>query len=57
MYIHGMNTKQRIEYLKQMIDEARSEGLNNIANLYCDELVEANSQMMVETVFDKEVSA
>ena len=43
-----MNTKQRIEYLKQMIDESRAEGLNNIANLYVDELIKANAEMVAE---------
>lgn len=35
---HKMNKIQRIEFVKAQIDEARSEGLNNVANFWCDEL-------------------
>ena len=52
----NMTTIERIEYLKAMIDEMREDGCNNVADMFCDELVEANAQLMVETVFGKEVS-
>jgi len=33
-----MTFEQEVEYLKEMIDEARSEGMQNIANLFAEEL-------------------
>lgn len=38
----------KIEYLKLMIDEARSEGMHNVADLYCDQLQEAQDIDRVE---------
>lgn len=56
VYSIGMNQtnlQQKIQELKDLIDEARMEGLHNIANLWVDELVKV--QAMIE--FDRKVGA
>jgi hypothetical protein len=38
-------TAEHVEYLKQMIDEARENNLLNIANLFADELAELHGRV------------
>ena len=38
-------TAEHVEYLKQMIDEARENNLLNIANLFADELAELRGRV------------
>jgi hypothetical protein len=37
----------KIEFTKMMIDEAREQGLNNVANFWCDELRKHQTDAMV----------
>ena len=50
-----MNIFQKVDYLKQSIDEARSEGLNNIADLHAEELQEIYQSGILDWTPDEAV--
>jgi hypothetical protein len=43
-----MNKLERIEYLKQMIDEMREDGCNKVADLFADDLAKEEGFVRIE---------